>query len=127
MNTADNPKASNEHEPTALSLPAVRCLSKEQAAEYLGIGLTLLAELSIPHIKFGRRIVYDKIDLDLWLEEYKTRGRAGKENVWLVKPESTGGRIRASGGSIRYYPTANAYAEALGLKIVRKRKRTSPS
>lgn len=108
----------------SLPLPAVRCLSKERAAAYLGIGVTLLTELHIPCIKFGRRAVYDKVDLDNWLDEYKQRGRAGKETIWPVKPESIGGRIHASGGSIRYYPTANAYAEALGLKTDNKRKRT---
>jgi hypothetical protein len=34
---------------SGLPLPAVRCLSKEEAAAYLGIGVTLLAELDIPH------------------------------------------------------------------------------
>lgn len=116
--------ANKDDEIAALPLPAVRCLSKEQAADYLGVGLTLLAELDILCIKFGRRRVYDKVDLDAWLEEYKQRGRARKETLWPVKPESTGGRIPASGGSIRCYPTANAYAEALGLKTVRKPKRT---
>ena len=47
-----------------LPLPAPRCLSKDQAAEYLGIGVTLLAELSVPAIKLGRRCVYDIVDLD---------------------------------------------------------------
>lgn len=124
MNTASNRMVNNDQDNLALPLPAVRCLSKDQAALYLGVGITLLAELDIPCIKFGRRRVYDKIDLDTWLEEYKQRGRARKETLWPVKPESIGGRIRASGGSIRYYPTASAYAEALGLKTVRKLKHT---
>ena len=47
-----------------LPLPAARCLSKEQAAAYLGIGVTLLTELNVPCIKIGRRCVYDKLDLD---------------------------------------------------------------
>ncbi|MBU1691699.1 MAG: helix-turn-helix domain-containing protein [Gammaproteobacteria bacterium] len=50
-------------EQPVLPLPPVRCLTKEQAAEYLGIGVTLLSELGIPAIKFGRRCVYDKVDL----------------------------------------------------------------
>jgi hypothetical protein len=54
-----------------LPLPAARCLTKEQAAQCLRIGVTLLAELGVPILKFGRRCVYDKIDLDSWLEEYK--------------------------------------------------------
>lgn len=109
-------------EQPVLPLPSVRCLTKEQAAEYLGIGVTLLSELGIPHIKFGRRCVYDKVDLDNWLEEYKQRGRAGKEKLWPVKQESTGGLIPATGGSMQRYPTASAYAKALGLNTEKKRK-----
>ena len=99
-----------------LPLPAARCLSKEQAATYLGIGLTLLAELSVPHVRFGRRCVYDKLDIDAWLDDYKDeRRRAGKEKLWPVMKESIGGRIPASGGSMQRSPTAKEYAKALGL------------
>lgn len=106
-----------------LSLPAIRCLTKDQAAAYLGIGVTLLAELQVPAVKFGRRLVYDVVDLDAWLAEYKGRGRVRKEqSLWPVKPESTGGLIPASGGLIRYYPTADTYAKALGLKAGKKLK-----
>ena len=59
----------NNDEVQILPLPPIRCLCKARAAEYLGIGVTLLAELDIPSIKFGRRIVYDRIDLDCWLEQ----------------------------------------------------------
>ncbi len=38
-----------------LPLPAVRGLSKEQTAEYLGIGITLLMALDVPYLKLGRR------------------------------------------------------------------------
>ena len=69
-------------EQSGLPLPVARCLSKEQAALYLGIGVTLLNELGVPFVKLGRRCVYDKIDLDKWLDEYKQRGRAGKETLW---------------------------------------------
>ena len=105
-----------------LPLPSVRCLSKEEAASYLGIGVTLLTELDIPAVKFGRRLVYDKVDLDLWLEEYKQRGRAGKEKLWLVKPESTGEMIRHIGGSMQHSQTAKEYAKVLGLKTDQKPK-----
>ena len=105
-----------EVENSDLPLPAVRCLSKEQAAEYLGIGVTLLTELDVPCLKMGRRCVYDKVDLDEWLNEYKQRGRAGKENIWPVKPESTGERTLVSGGLIQRSQTAKDYAKVLGLK-----------
>jgi hypothetical protein len=104
-----------------LSLPTIRCLTKEQAAAYLGIGVTLLAELEVPSVKFGRRLVYDRVDLDAWLEEYKHRGRARKECSWPVKVDSTGGATRASGGSMLHYRTASTYAKALGLKTEKKR------
>jgi hypothetical protein len=93
-----------------LPLPAVRCLSKEEAACYLGIGVTLLSELDIPAVKFGRRLVYDKVDLDLWLEEYKQRGRAGEEFIWPVKPESTREVIRPIGVSMQHSQTSKEYA-----------------
>ena len=70
---------------TDLPLPPVRCLSKEQAAVYLGIGVTLLAQLRVPCVCFGRRRVYDRLDLDAWLDEHKgERRRAGKEALWPV-------------------------------------------
>ena len=114
-------------EETGLPLPAVRCLSKQQAADYLGIGVTLLEELDVPVTKFGRRSVYDKVDLDDWLNEYKQRGRAGKETIWPVKPESTGVAIPATGGLQQRYRTASAYEKALGLKAESKPKHSSPS
>jgi len=109
-----------------LPLPPIRCLTKEQAAEYLGIGVTLFESLGVPCIKFGRRSAYDKVDLDAWLEEYKHRGRAGKDGyaIWPVKPDSTGEKIRAAGGSIVSYPTVSEYEEVLGLKTEKKPKRS---
>lgn len=115
------PAAEHAEEPGGLELPAIRCLTKEQAAAYLGIGITLLVGLQVPAIKLNRRCVYDRVDLDAWLDDYKDRGRARKETLWPVKADSTGGGTRASGGSILHYRTANAYAKALGLKTEKKR------
>ncbi|MDE0312594.1 MAG: hypothetical protein OXI52_10050 [Caldilineaceae bacterium] len=41
-----------------------RCLSREQAARYLGIGRTLLRRIGPPPVRLGRRLVYDRVDLD---------------------------------------------------------------
>ena len=104
---------------SGLPVPGARCLSREQAAAYLGIGVTLLTELNVPFVKMGRRCVFDTLDLDAWLDEYKQREhwRAGKEKtLWPVKTESTGDRIAGSGGLQQRSQTANAYAKALGLK-----------
>ena len=109
-------------EETGLPLPAVRCLSKEQAAEYLGIGVTLLTELEVPFIKLGRRCIYDQVDLDEWLNEYKQRGRTRKETLWPVKPESTDDRTLGTGGLTQRSQTARDYAKVLGLKTGTKLK-----
>lgn len=117
------PPGANDGTRQSLGLPLARCLSKEQAAAYLGIGVTLLAELDVPAVKLGRRCVYDVLDLDAWLDEYKhrERGRAGKEKSrWPMKLESTGDLTLGSGGSVPPSQTARQYAKALGLKTERK-------
>ncbi len=93
-----------------------RCLSREQAARYLGIGRTLLGRIGPPPIRLGRRRVYDRIDLDRWLDDYKSRGRAIKEELWPEKKDSTEGKIRRVGGSTQSSRTAAGYAKVLGLK-----------
>lgn len=109
-----------------LPLPAPRCLSKEQAAEYLGIGVTLLIELRVPAIKLGRRSIYDVLDLDAWLDEHKQRGRAGKEkSLWPNQQESTEGEIHAIGGLQQPSQTAEKYVKALGLKTGKMPRRYS--
>ncbi|MGV8893831.1 MAG: helix-turn-helix domain-containing protein [Burkholderiaceae bacterium] len=108
----------------ALPLPCKRGLSKEQAADYLGIGVTLLSELDIPFIKLGRRCIYDRVDLDLWLHDTKKRGRAGKETLWLNRVVSTEGPIQGTGGLVQPFQTAGAYAKTLGLKSSKTRKRS---
>jgi hypothetical protein len=107
---------------SALPRPSVRCLTKQEAAEYLGIGITMLESLEVPAVHFGRRCLYDRVDLDAWLDDYKRRGRAGKETRWPVKEESIGGATLASGGFRCTYRTAGAYAKALGLKTEAKQK-----
>jgi hypothetical protein len=110
-------------EETGLPLPAARCLNKEQAAEYLGIGVTLLTELGVPFIKLGRRCLYDKLDLDAWLDDYKSRerGRARKEKtLWPMKLDSTEDRIPGIGGLQQPSRTASEYAKVLGLKTEKK-------
>lgn len=123
--TTDNPGGNDESRD--LPLPRIRCLTKEQAAAYLGIGVTLLAGLQVPTVKFGRRCVYDVVDLDAWLTEYKHRGRAGKETLWPVRKESTDGETRATGGLMLSCQTATEYAKALKLKTGKLPKHSSQS
>ena len=85
----------------------------------LAIGVTLLSELDVPFIKIGRRCVYDRLDLDQWLDEYKQREhwRAGKERtLWPVKTESIGDWIPGSGGLQQRSRIELEHAKVLGLK-----------
>jgi predicted DNA-binding transcriptional regulator AlpA len=100
----------------SLRLPTKRCLTRSQAAEYLGIGVTLFAQIGPPPVRLGRRIVYDRVDLDQWLDEYKFRGWAIKEDLWPEKKDSTEEKIRRSGGSRLSFRTDAEYAKALGLR-----------
>ncbi|MDH5500458.1 MAG: helix-turn-helix domain-containing protein [Gammaproteobacteria bacterium] len=93
-----------------------RCLSREQAARYLAIGRTLLTRVGPPPVRLGRRLVYDRVDLDRWLDETKSRGRAIKEDLWPEKKDSTGGRTHRTGGSTLSSQTDAEYVKALGLR-----------
>src|SRR5690606_10480516 len=92
-----------------------RCLSRAQAARYLGIGRTLLRRIGPPPVRLGRRLVYDRVDLDRWLDETKSRGRAIKEDLWPEKKDSTEGTTRRTGGSSWSSRTDAEYARALDL------------
>src|ERR1019366_2179325 len=117
-------KTRNDPDCLRLRLPAARCLSKGHAADYLGIGVTLLAQIGPPPIRLGRRLVYDVLDLDAWLDEHKGRGRAMKEKSWLEKEDCTDARIHRTGGSTWSSPTDAEYARALGVGESAKQKST---
>ena len=111
-------------EKPALPLPPARCLSREQAANYLGIGVTLLTEIGPSPIKIGRRCVYDVLDLDRWLDEYKKRGRARKEEIWPEKEDFTVVKTPRTGGSMSFSQPETEYVKALGLRSKATQKST---
>lgn len=45
-----------------------RLLSAEDAAEYLGIGVTMLRGLGIKTKPVDRRVMWDRLDLDRWVD-----------------------------------------------------------
>ena len=57
--------------------PAPRLLSQQDAATYLGISYWTLRDLTfrgeVPHVKIGRRILIDRLDLDAYLDRVKIR------------------------------------------------------
>jgi len=107
---------SEDEPPKPLDVVPVRCLDRVAAAAYLGIGRTLLAQIGPPPIRLGRRRVYDRVDLDRWLDNHKSRGRAIKEELWPEKKDSTGDKIHRTGGSKPSSQTDAEYVKALGLK-----------
>jgi excisionase family DNA binding protein len=55
--------------------PPPRLLSQQEAAVYLGISYWTLRDLTfrgeVPHVKIGRRILIDRLDLDAYLDRAK--------------------------------------------------------
>ena len=88
MSTASEVMANKPDNP-ALPLPASRCLTKPQAAQYLGIGVTLVGQIGPPPTHLGRRCVYDVLDLDRWFDTYKHRGRANARILTPVNKDPT--------------------------------------
>lgn len=119
-----NRTTTNDPDAASLPLPSPRCLSREQAAAYLGIGVTLLASLSVRPVRLGRRLLYDRVDLDAWLDEHKGRGRAVEEVLWPENEGSTDGKTRPSGGSTLFSRMDAEYAKALGFGSATKPRST---
>lgn len=57
-------------------------LTRDQAAEYLGISLGHLAELlrepnPLPVFRLGRRLVFRSSDIDRWMENFRVKHSVG--------------------------------------------------
>ncbi len=59
-------------------LPLPRLLSYRDASAYMSLSYWSLRELvlngEIPHVKFGKKVLIDRIDLDDWIETHKEIG-----------------------------------------------------
>ncbi len=63
---------------TTNGLPAPRLLDYKAAGVYLSLSYWSLRELilngEIPHLRFGKKILIDRQDLDAWIEQRKEVG-----------------------------------------------------
>ena len=72
-------------------------------------------------MRLCRRRIYDVVDLDAWLDDCKSRGRARKEkSLWPEKKASTDAKTRHPGGSTASSRMDAAYAKALGFESERR-------
>lgn len=56
-------------DPRRVTLPEwPRLMSVEQAAAYIGLGVTTLREHGPEPKRFGKRVLYDRKDLDRWAD-----------------------------------------------------------
>jgi len=56
----------------------IKYLTREQAAQYLGISLNHLSELlkepnPLPVFRLGRRLVFRAADIDNWIEKFRVQ------------------------------------------------------
>jgi hypothetical protein len=104
--------------PAAPSPPtSARYHTRTEAAAYIRCSPRFLDGLCLPFIRKGRCKVYDRIDLDAYMQDDRHRGRAWKEILWPVNVDSTAAKIRGTGGSTSFSRTDDAYAKALGVSI----------
>lgn len=63
---------------TTNGLPCARLLDYKAASAYMSLSYWSLRELilngEIPHLKFGKKILIDRQDLDAWIEQRKEVG-----------------------------------------------------
>ena len=63
---------------------ADRYLNPPEGADYTKMSLSWLRKKTaageIPHIKLGRRVVYDRLDLDAYMEEQKIKAAWAKRD-----------------------------------------------
>jgi len=63
---------------TANGLPTPRLLDYKSAGVYVSLSYWSLRELvlngEIPHLRFGKKILIDRQDLDAWIERHKEVG-----------------------------------------------------
>ena len=106
----------NRRETGALTAPTIRGLNESQAAAYVGLGVTLFRDIGPPPIKMRHRNIWDRLDLDAWLDDYKLRGRAKEENLWPEEDDAIGVKTHPTGVSTLSCQSDVAYARALGLE-----------
>ena len=59
-------------------LPMEKYLTREEAADYLGVSLYYLTELlkdpnPLPVFRLGRRLVFRSSDIDKWIENFRVK------------------------------------------------------
>ncbi len=107
-----------------------RCIRQRDAANYLGTNVNWFNEHVRPHlteIPIGTQgIGYDRLDLDAWFEEYKSRnGRPGKrkgaQKPWDVR-KSLGSSTGKGYGTSTKLSEEEEFAKALERATSKKRK-----
>lgn len=65
---------------SALSTPPKRMLTTLEAANYCGFESAngFLAYVDVRPVKFGKKVCYDRVDLDAFLDRLRTPGRRSK-------------------------------------------------
>jgi hypothetical protein len=74
-----------------------RLLSREDAAAYLGAGLTYFDDEirpSLTVLRHGRKVVFDREELDRWVERQKAGVSSGEPSRTERKPRTSASRTR---------------------------------
>ena len=102
-----------------------RILNQKQSAYYLGMSVNTFKDDVRPDLTpvlmEGRQIKYDRLDLDAWLDEYKSRNALSDTNgetQWQIRQDST---CEARSGTLIKPSSGGMSENQQGLAIVKKR------
>jgi hypothetical protein len=102
-----------------------RILNQKQSAYYLGMSVNTFKDDVRPDLTpvpmEGRQIKYDRLDLDAWLDEYKSRNALSNtkgEDQWERRQDST---CEAKSGISTNASSESTSGNQPGLAIVKKR------
>jgi len=60
-------------------------LDKQELAEYIGVSVSTInlwvCQKRIPHIKLGRRVLFNSKDIDRWMGEHKIEPLSEEKNL----------------------------------------------
>jgi hypothetical protein len=104
----------------ATPIPPRRYLSREEAAEWLGLSVDTFMTFDIPYVDFGERSKrWDLVDIIAYAEQNKSRdsARISAKRKGRQTCVSSNERAHRNGGPPGMARTVNGTAKVLGLSI----------
>lgn len=102
-----------------------RLIRQSEAPTYLSFSEPVFNQLVRPfvtEIRQGRMVLYDRLDLDAWVEQFKAaNGRPAKENLqWQKEPQALEKKVKS--GILKKSSPVSLFDKALAKRNSTKQK-----